>query len=104
MEQKAIFGKLRLLGIGMTLGVLTACASTGDMNSTRAAANNAAHKADEAQSTASTASQKADASASRANQATQLAQNASVEANKTSQEVKELNQKMDRMFQKSMNK
>lgn len=104
MKDKSILGTLQLLGISVALGTLSACASTGDVSSAKAAADNASQTANAAQSTASSAAQKADTNEAKINQTTQLAQNASADANRAMQGVKEVNEKLDRMFKKGMKK
>jgi len=68
MKDKPVFGKLKLLGIGAVISLLSACA-TQDANNAKVAADEAGQKANAAQSTASSAMQKADANEAKVNQA-----------------------------------
>jgi murein lipoprotein len=104
---------LAACGLLLGLGLLGGCATTRNdeltvMRSEADRALQASQHADQgvssATSTANAASQKADQAGRKADQATQLASAANTKSDQALAEAKELNEKLDRMFKKSMEK
>lgn len=103
--------KIAIACAALCLGLLGGCATTGeaanaqlDANKADQSAVQAKQAADSAQSKADRAMQAADRAQSTANQAASKADSASRTANNAISEVARLEQKIDRMFKKTMRK
>jgi hypothetical protein len=88
---------LAALGLAAAIGITGGCASTSDIDAIRALAEEA--KADAAQ-----AQRSADAAASTADEALRKAESAQAEARDASACCEQTNEKIDRMFKRSMYK
>jgi methyl-accepting chemotaxis protein len=111
MARKSIVGKLRIIGFVMTFCALAGCASSSDLGGVKGTADRALQTANEAQSSAtaanaaaSDASRKDDVIAMKADRAADAAQSASSKVDVLAQQMKDLDEKMDRMFKKGMQK
>lgn len=104
MKKSSILGKLSVVSCVLALGALGGCASTGDVSSAKAAADSAAQTANAAQSAAASATTTANAAEKKADDASAKADHAQSTADKALAEIQELNEKLDRMFKKNMQK
>ncbi len=99
MKKFAMFGAAGLLAIGAS-----GCVTTGDLEEVRAMAEQAAQDAAAAQQAANAAERKATAAQSTASEANARATRAEEAANAAEQCCKANTERMNRMFEKSMQK
>lgn len=104
MKNSSILGTISALSFAVALGALGGCASTGDLSSVKATADGAAQTANAAQSAAASATTTANAAEKKADAAAAKADHAQSTADKALAEIQELNEKLDRMFKKNMQK
>ena len=104
MERKSILGQLPVIGFVVVLGALTGCASNSELAGVKTSVDKAQQTASAAQSSATAANSAADAAAKKADQAAQAAQSASSKADQALQGVNDINEKLERMFKKGMQK
>ncbi len=102
MNQK-LTNVLKLAALTLPLG-LAACASTSDMQALSARIDKAQSTADQAMTKASTAQSTADQANSKADQANSKADQAVQTANDAKASADQANEKLNRMFKKSMEK
>jgi methyl-accepting chemotaxis protein len=106
MKLTSINNKVLILPLLLTLGVIQGCASVSpeQLNNVKAVADQALQTAQQADQNAATANAAAKAAADKADSASAKADQADQKADLALQQIKDLNEKVDRMFEKSMKK